>query len=129
MSEKAHTTAVLALLNAAAANAYTIDELDAMGSLPPQYAEVYVTNRSVDAGRRVSGRSGSTDGWRVQVRAVANRFGNAQEIRRRVHAALKNARVTVDGRTSSPMWQSVSDDPIASDDGWFSGMSEYEYAH
>lgn len=130
MSEKAHFDAVQTLLNgfpdSGSARAQSLDDIKRLGTgLPAAYSELYVTERLAE-GHRYGGLSDKT-AWRVQVRAVAKSAENAQEIRRRVHARLREAVVTVGGVESTPMLLTVPDDPIAEDKGWYSGLSEYGY--
>lgn len=126
-SEKAQEAAVIALLDAAKANPRTLDQLAGVAdsSLPAYYCEVYVTERPVE-GHRYGGASDKR-AWRVQVRAVARSASNAKQVRAYAHAALFDKTVTVGGVESTPMTHPVGDDPIAPDDGWFSGLSEYGY--
>ena len=125
MSEKAHLDAVIALLTAADARPYTLQELKSATSLPAQYNEVTVSQK-FGSGPRRSGAPSQVTQWRVVIRAVAQRYGNAQEMRRRAALALDEAKVTVDGETYF-IERAVSDDPIGEDDGWWSGVSEFGY--
>jgi len=112
--------------SAATAQAYSLDELKAMGtSLPAWYCELYVTERPAEHHR--GGRLSDARAWRVQVRAVAQSENNAEEARRRARAKLTEAVITVGGVESTPLWPSVGDDPIAPDSGWYSGLSEFTY--
>lgn len=123
--EKAHLTAVVALLNDADARPMTLQDLKDATTLPAQYNEVTVTQRSSQGPRRAGAASGITQ-WRVLVRSVAQKYGNAQEMRRRADLALQEAKVTVAGEEFF-IERSVSDDPISEDDGWWSGVSEFAY--
>lgn len=125
MSEQAHLDAVKALLTAANAKPYTLAELDALASLPTSYNEVTVSQK-VGSGPRRAGAPSQVTQWRVVVRSVADIYGNAQEMRRRAALALDEAKVTVAGETYF-IERAVSDDPIAEDDGWWSGTSEFGY--
>lgn len=122
--------AILALLNTPEnnAHAYTLGGLKKLAQLPALYTEVVVTQRFVEGGR-FGGRSSSTRGWRVQTRVVAQSEVNAQRLRAKGEAALLDRRVTVDGLVSTQIKRAISDDPIAPDDGWYSGLSEWHYAH
>lgn len=129
-SEKAQFDAVRELLQADPPSGklavYSLDEIKQLGTnLPAYYAELYVTER-VTEGHRMGGLSGKT-AWRVQARVMAKLAANAQEARKRIHARLREAVVTVDGVESTPLMPAVGDDPIAPDNGWFSGLSEYSY--
>lgn len=67
--------------------------------------------------------------YRVLTRVVAEDYGDAQEFRRRVTTALEDTVLTVDGAQTSPIRRAVADDPIAQDDHWWSGVSEWSYSH
>lgn len=126
--EKAHLAAVVALLTAADAAPYTLQQLkDAAASemLPAYYNEVTVSERFGSGPRRQGSPSRITQ-WRVLTRAVGQKYGNAQEMRRRAALALHEAKVTVGGETYF-IERALSDDPIGEDDGWWSGTSEYAY--
>lgn len=125
MSEKAHLDAVVALLEAADAHPYTLQQLDEAAQLPDYYTEVVVVQRLGSGARRATDE-GTTTQWRVVVRAVARRYGNAQEMRRRAGEALHRAVLTVGGE-SFRVARSITDDPIGPDDGWWSGVSEFTY--
>lgn len=123
-SEKDHLAAVLSLMGGSARGAYSVGELKKMTTLPSSYNEVHVMERLGDGPRRTSLPS-QTQQWRIFVRAVAQSYANAQEMRRRA-SELHEAALTVDGQTYY-VERSISDDPIAPDDGWFSGTSEFIY--
>ena len=123
-SEKAHLAAVVAFLESAGASPMTSQEIDEARSLPAYYTEVHVMRRSPQGPRRNGSVSDLTQ-WRILTRAVAERYGNAQEMRSRAFA-LHGATLTVDGIDYYPE-SSVSDNPIAPDDGWWSGASEFTY--
>lgn len=125
MSEKAHLAAVKALLPPAA-KPYTLQELKDLGTaVPTSYNEVQVAQRVPDGPRRAGAPSAVTQ-WRILIRSVAQKYGNAQEMRYQADLALQEAKVTVDGEDFF-IERSVSDDPIHEDDGWWSGVSEYAY--
>lgn len=126
-TEKEHLAAVLALMGGSAQGAYSLgdlDELKASTGLPASYNEVHVMERLSDGPRRTSLPS-ELQQWRILVRSVAQRFANAQEMRRRA-SLLHEATLTVDSATYY-IERAQSDDPIAPDDGWWSGTSEFIY--
>jgi hypothetical protein len=125
VSEKAHLDAVLAALTAANAEPRTLAQLADAATLPPYYNEVTVSQRLGTGPRRHGAPSESTQ-WRILTRAVGQKYANAQEMRRRAAVALHEAKLTVGGETYF-VERALSDDPIAPDDGWFSGTSEYAY--
>ena len=123
--EKAHLAAVKALLPAAA-KPYTLQELKDLGAaVPTSYNEVTVTQR-LGSGPRRAGAPSAVTQWRILIRSVAQKYGNAQEMRRQAVLALQEAKVTVAGEEFF-IERSVSDDPIHEDDGWWSGVLEFAY--
>ena len=121
MSEKTHLDAVVALIGS---SAYTLQDLKDAPTLPTSYNEVTVMQKFGDGPRR-SGAPSAVTQWRILVRSVAQRYANAQEMRR-LAGTLHEAKVTVAGEVFF-IERAVSDDPIAEDDGWWSGTSEYAY--
>lgn len=125
MSEKAHLDAVLALMTAADAAPYTLQQLKDATALPTSYNEVHVSQKFGSGPRRAGAPSQATQ-WRVLIRSVAQRYGSAQEMRRRAALALDEAKVTVGGEDYF-IERAVSDDDIGEDAGWWSGTSEFGY--
>ena len=125
-TEKEHLAAVIALMGGATQKAYSLGDLEALKAtgLPLSYNEVHVMERLADGPRRTA-RPSQTQQWRILVRSVAQGFANAQEMRRRA-SLLHEAKLTVSSQTYY-VERSVSDDPIAPDDGWWSGTSEFTY--
>lgn len=126
--EKAHLTAVKALLTTQSAAPYSLSEIKAAraaGTLPASYNEVHVSQR-LGSGPRRSGAPSAVTQWRILIRSVAKEFGNAQEMRRRAGLALHEAKVTVGGEVFF-IERAVSDDLIGEDDGWWAGVSEFTY--
>lgn len=124
MSEKAHLAAVKALLEAAGAEPMTLQEVKDAEALPLYYTEVMVMQR-LGSGPRRTNRPAESTQWRILTRAVALRYANAQEMRKRA-SVLHEAELTVDGETFY-IERALTDDPIAEDDGWYSGASEFTY--
>lgn len=125
MSEKAHLDAVMALLTAANAAPMTLQQIKEATTLPASYNEVHVMQKFAEGPRR-NGAPSQVTQWRVLIRSVAQRYGNAQEMRNRA-GSLHEAKVTVGGETFF-IERAVSDDPIAEDDqGYWSGTSEFAY--
>lgn len=122
-SEEQHAAAVIAALTATNANPFDLD--DVPKTLPAFYTEVTVTRRFGGAPRQ-DGRSG-TEGYRVTARAVAKNVSNARETRRRQHAALEYAVLSVAGKTTTPI-QFEASEPIGNDEGWYSGLETWTYA-
>ena len=125
MSEQAHLAAVVALLTAADAAPMTLQDIKDAATLPKSYNEVTVSQR-LGSGPRRSGAPSAVTQWRVLVRSVAERYGNAQTMRSRAYDALHEAKVTVAGEEFF-IEHAVTDDPIGEDEGWWSGTSEFAY--
>lgn len=129
MSVLAQRAAVVARLNtgpAGSAKAYTVAELDELAVLPDLYTEVHVTERVSEVGR--FGGPSDASAWRIFLRFVARDEENAQTMRHRAGANLVDASLVVEGRETTVITRSAADDPIAPDDGWFSGTSEFIYS-
>lgn len=129
--EAQHLGAVLALMGGTARGAYSLADLATYkaknaGALPPAYNEVHVMERFPDGPRRGSEPS-ETGQWRIFTRAVAQSYANAQEMRRRA-GELRGKSATVGAQATTEIERLATDDPIAPDDGWFSGASEFGYA-
>lgn len=124
--EKAHLDAVIALLTAASAAPYTLQEIKSLPAPPESYNEVTVSQK-VGSGPRRAGAPSQVTQWRVLIRSVAQIYDNAQEMRRLAALALDEAKVTVAGEDYF-IERAVSDDPIGEDGpGWWSGVSEFGY--
>ena len=124
MAEEQHAAAVIAALAAAGAHPYDIDDLPA--TLPSHYTEVYVARRYGGTSRNAGG-SGAT-GWRIATRFVANSVTNARVLRTNATTALEGVRLTVAGTQTTPIQFEGAED-IGPDDGWFSGITTWTYAH
>lgn len=121
--------AVLALMGGADKKAYSLHGLELHkgahdGALPSSYNEVHVMQRLGDGPGRTSLPSAISQ-WRILVRAVAQDYEDAQEMRRRGQL-LHESRLVV---SEEPFFilRSLTDDPIGPDDGWWSGTSEFTY--
>lgn len=118
--------AVIEAINATAGAAYSLAQLSGMTTKPTSYNEVLVAQKYPDSPRRTGSASGTTQ-WRILTRAVADRYTNAQEMRRRAALALEDSKLTIDGQTVF-VERALSDDPIGADDSWWSGVSEWSVA-
>ena len=123
-TEKEHLAAVVAFLGGSARGAYSLGDLKKLATLPTSYNEVMVMERFPDGPDR-RGSLSDVQQWRILIRSVAQVYGNAQEMRARA-SALHGASFTVAGETFHPR-RSATDDPIAPDDGWWSGTSEFTH--
>jgi hypothetical protein len=95
-------------------------------TLPAHYTEIFLSERVTES-RRVGGIGSRA--WRLQTRAVAKSEDNAETERAKAAAALEEQFITVGGIESSALARGSTDDPIAPDDGWFSGLSEWLFYH
>lgn len=130
MSESSHSTAVRAALTDAGAAPYDLGKVPGTtgnaGTLPTWYTETSVMRR-FGGNPRSDSRSG-VKGYRITTRAVANSAANARNVRDKQHTALEGVVLTVDGKQTTPI-EFESADPIAADDGLFSGLVTWTYAH
>jgi hypothetical protein len=130
VSESSHLAAVRAALDSAGAAPHDIGRVPGAsgnpGQVPQWYTETSVVRR-FGGNPRVDSRS-SVQGYRITTRAVANSAANARNIRAKQHAALEDVALTVDGEQTTPI-KFESADPIASDEGMFSGLTTWTYAH
>lgn len=124
-SEEQQAAAVIAALNAEDANAYDLDDIKQLTTLPASYTEVMVMPRAGAPNRNTddTGRRG----WRITTRQVGTTVSNAREARKRTHAALEFARLSVDGATTTRI-QFESAEPIGEDDDYWSGLETWTYA-
>lgn len=130
MSESTHLTAVLAALTTAGAIPYDIGRVPGTtgnpGTLPARYTEVSVMRRFGGNPRQTS-QSG-VEGYRIATRAVADSAANARNLRAKQHAALEEVSLTIDGTVTSPI-KFEGAEPIAPDEGEFSGLVTWTYSH
>lgn len=130
MSESTHQAALLAALDSAGAVPYDLGKVPGStgntGKVPQWYTEVSVSRR-YGSNPRVTSASG-VQGYRITTRAVANSAANARNVRAKQHAALEETVLTVDGEATTPI-KFESAEPIASDEGMFSGLTTWTFAH
>lgn len=119
-TEADQVAAVVAALSAANAFPHTLGDLARLSVLPDYYNEVTVS--PVYVGSFDSAGGAVVDAWRITTRAVAKTEDNAREMRRRATAALKGNRL---GGSTPVLFE--SGDPIAPDDGWFSGLTTWTF--
>lgn len=124
VSREAIAQAVTAKLTAAGVSAYELDDLKAMASLPPNYAELHLSSRTPGV-RRSSSLSGIF-GWRLQLRITAKTVGNAHVLLDRAHDGLYGTTVTIGGRTSTP-FDEQPQTPIEEDNGWYTALAEWTF--
>ena len=130
MSESSHTAAVTTALSTGGAVPHDLDKVPGStgnpGTLPPYYTEVSVMRR-FGGNPRVTTQSG-VQGYRITTRAVANSAANARNMRSKQHAALEETVLVVDGEATTPI-KFDSAEPIAEDEGMYSGLTTWTYAH
>lgn len=124
VDEAAVTTAVLAhlapLLTPYAA--YDADTLSRLDELPQAYVEVSVSRRLADAPSRVGEWQG-TNSFRVVILAVAAVRANAANLRRLVRASFDQTMMPCAGTTAPVTF--ATEQPLAPDEGWWSGRTEW----
>jgi hypothetical protein len=130
VSESSHAAAIRTALDSAGAEPYDTGKVPGStgnaGQMPQWYTEASVTRR-FGGNPRATATSG-VDGYRILTRAVANSAANARNVRTKQHAALEGVVLTIDGQQTTPI-TFESADPIALDDGMFSGLTTWTYAH
>lgn len=113
--------AAVAALTAAQAHPKTLQELKS-ATPPAHYNEVTVDDRFGGELRASVWRG--TIGWRISTRAVSETEDGAYQMRAKARAGLEYALLTVGGDVSTPvMFESA--DPIAEDEGHWSGLSTW----
>jgi len=95
------------------------------GTTPNRYVLLQVERTFYQSNK--STRHSTRSLWRLSVRFVGATSDEAKWAGARVAEAFESARLTVAGRTSTPLQHDVSD-PVAEDDGKFSGFTSYTYA-
>ena len=128
LDASAHWDAIKALLTATVgANVYDFGKVPGAdgnkGTLPTTYVLLTVERRYAAPN---NGRSAVT-GWRVSCRFVGTTSPNARDVGNWVTAALNEARLTIGGTQSTPITHE-STTAVESDDGRFSGLSNWTYA-
>lgn len=124
----AHYTAILAALNAglpAAHKAYRMGDPGIITDASAAYTEVIISRRHGGIARADS--TLDSDLIRVMTRVVAKSADNAGVQQTKVRAALEYTALSIGGVTTTPI-QFETEDPIAPDDGWYSGATDWTYA-
>lgn len=124
-TEEQHAAAIVAALTAANAAPYELDDAKALTTIPNGYTEVMVMPRA-GAPNRNPGSTGRR-GWRITTRQVGTTVTNAREMRKRTHAALEFARLTVGGDKTTPI-QFEGAEVIGEDGEFWSGLETWVYA-
>lgn len=128
-----HAAAVKAAVTAAMAPLWTAYDYGKVpgsdgnaGTLPSIYALVSVERR-FNSNLRLSAQASQT-GWRVTVRLVGRTIEESRWAMNRAAVALNEARLSVEGRSTSPI-QFETDQSPELDGGRYSGLSSWTYAH
>lgn len=123
-SEEQQAAAILALLNDHGANAYDLDDLKKLPTLPSSYTE-FATGWRAGASERLCGRAG-LEGYRFRTRAVAKTVSNVREMQERAIDALEGRCLVLADATSTPI-RRESHTAIAEDDQWFTSLFVWTY--
>lgn len=133
LDARLHAAAVRTAITAALAPSWTAYDYGKVpgadgntGTLPNIFCLVSVERR-FNSNLRLSAQAG-TGGWRVSVRCLGRTVDEARWAMDRVTRALNEARLLIDGRATTPI-QFESDQAPAFDDGRYSGLSSWTYAH
>jgi hypothetical protein len=125
----AHYTAVLGALNAvlpATHKAYRMGDPAIVTDNASAYTEVVISRRFGGIARADS--TLDSDLIRAMTRAVAKSQADADNQATKNRAALEYASLSIGGVTTTPI-QFETEDPVAPDDGWYSGATSWSYAH
>lgn len=121
-----HVEVVKAVVSAVAKTAaYDVDEAEKVKSLPANYVEVYLSRRFSEESLRLDGFR-TPVAWRLSLRVVSKSVSNARLMQDRIRAAFEGNTFDVEARTSTPV-TFESESPVAPDDGWFSGLTDWTY--
>lgn len=125
MTAQANATALLTVLTTALAPRKVYELHQVPSTRPPNYVELSLSRRFGGEFKQ-SGDVGTT-GYRVTLRAVAQvSVMAAREDLEKCRAALEFTSLAVGGSTTTPI-QFETEDPVAADDGWFSGLMSFTY--
>lgn len=128
MSLAAQQAAVLSLLNAALSPkvAYAVDTVPAIR--PAEYVEVLVSERFTAPDELLIDATTNVRQYRVTCWWLSRTsLSNALLLRDKSFAALRFARITAGGETSSPVQFEGVEDRITPSDGWFVGSADFTY--
>lgn len=133
LDSRPHAVAVKAAVTASLAPSWTTYDYGKVpgsdgnaGTLPSIYTIASVERR-FNPNLRLSANA-STGGWRITVRSVGRTVDECRWAMNKVSLALNEARLTVDGRPTSPIQFESEQNPTL-DDGRFSALSVWTYAH
>lgn len=133
LDARPHAAAVRAAVTAALAPAWTAYDYGKVpgadgnpGVLPNIFCLVSIERR-FNPNLHLSAQA-TSGGWRVSVRSLGRTADESRWAMARVTQALNEARVTVEGRVSSPIQFESDQNPVL-DDTRYSGLSSWTYAH
>ena len=133
LDARAHAEVVKAAVSTALGqwDAYDFDEAPGSngntGKLPNLFALVSV-DMVPSVAPRMSARSGTTQ-WIISVRGVGRTIDEARWVLWKAATALQEKALTVSGRATTPLQLQPGQAPEKDDDGRYSGLSVYSYAH
>ncbi len=119
-------TAALAAINAqfSTPRAYSLSDVPA--TRPPEYVTALLIRRP--GARLNAGGSTGIVGYRLRVRAVSQASdSNVRNSLEKCRAALEFKRLTVGGKSTTPI-QFETEDDVSGDDGWFAAYDDYTFA-
>lgn len=126
-TEQQIATALLAVVNAALPADKKCYELNEVPSpRPADYVEMTLS-RTFGGEFRACGGVGVTS-YRVTFRGISQT--TVKNVRNRLEtcrSVLESAQVVVDSDSTTPI-RFETEDPVAADDGWFSGLHSYTFA-
>lgn len=129
MSEEQIASALITAINTQLASygvvansVKALDYDDAVG-VTAEHVQFSLARRTTGVER--AGREAQAP-YRATTRPVAKTIGNGREMARRVELALSKTRVTVAGKTSTPIRLDSADD-IGPDDGMYSGLTTWTF--
>ena len=129
LSEVDHAAAIRAYLDTALAGAtqqwHAYDYDDVPDILPTIYAVISVTRRFADDFRFSYARN--LVGYRLTTLAVGTTVDSTRWVRDRISAALTDTPLDLNGQPTTPVRFEL-ENPIAWDDGRYSGMTTWIYA-
>lgn len=133
IDSRPHASAVKAAVTSSLAPSWTAYDYGKVpgsdgnsGTLPSIYALVSVERR-FNSNLRLSAQASQT-GWRITVRSAGRTIDETRWAMNRAAVALNEARLTVEGRATSPIQFEVEQSPEL-DGGRYSGLSSWTYAH
>ena len=123
-TEEEQAAALLAMIAAEDVAVYEVDDLAKMSTPPQEYVEFEFEWRPGATSRQTAQQSAS--GYRFTTYAIGRTVSNVRESMRRTESAVRSKRLTVGGRTSTPIQRETSDAPRERE-GRFVGWTTWTY--